>query len=79
MMRAHLIALVGGFVALIALAYFALLAARPEAFAHILLRRGYEQRGWTEQRLTIRVRALGVLGGVVALAAILLAIVRFVG
>jgi hypothetical protein len=73
------IALLGAFVALLAGAYFATFALKPQPIARILMRRGYEQRGWTEERLTSRVRLLGSLGVILALAAILLAIVKFVG
>ena len=79
MSRLQGIALFGAFVALLAGAYFAMFALKPQPIAHILMRRGYEQRGWTEQRLAGRVRFLGALGVVLALAAILLAIVKFVG
>ena len=74
-----MIAVLGGVLEAVALAYFLLLAAKPKPFARILLRRGYEGRGWTEKRLSARVRLIGVVGAVIALAAILLAIVRFVG
>jgi hypothetical protein len=79
MSRAQVLAILGGVLALLVLAYFVLMAARPEPFGRILLARGYEEKGWTEQRLTARVRLLGVVGVVLALAAILLAIVKFVG
>jgi hypothetical protein len=65
--------------ALIALAYFTFIAARPAAFARVLLHRGYEAKGWTEQRLATRVRLLGTLGAGLALAGIVLAIVKIVG
>jgi hypothetical protein len=77
--RTQMIAVLGGVLEAVALAYFVLFAARPEPIARILLRRGYEQRGWTEARLASRVRLIGVLGAVVALAAILLAIAKFIG
>jgi hypothetical protein len=79
MNRAQVIALIGVFVGVIAAAYFGFLAANPEPVARILLRRGYEKRGWTEERLAKRVRSLCTVGVVLALAAILLAIVKFVG
>lgn len=79
MTRARLIGALGGLVAALVLAYFALLAAKPRPLARILLRRGYEDRGWTEQRLAARIRVLGVAGVLVALAAILLAVAKFVG
>ena len=79
MSRVQSVAVLAGFLAAIALAYFGLIAAKPRPLARVLLHRGYEQRGWNEQRLALRLRLLGVLGAVLALAAILLAIVRFVG
>jgi len=77
--RVQIISIVGVIVALSAGAYFALFAVKPLPLARIMLRRGYEKRGWTEQRLAGRVRFFGVLGVILALAAILLAIVKFVG
>jgi len=77
--RAQIISIVGVIVALAAGAYFALFAVKPLPLARIMMRGGYEKRGWTEQRLAGRVRFFGVLGVVLALAAILLAIVKFVG
>jgi hypothetical protein len=79
MNRAQIIALMGVFVGVIAGAYFWFLATNPGPVARILLRRGYEERGWTEERLAKRVRSLCTLGVVLALGAILLAIVKFVG
>ena len=79
MSRVQIISIVGVIVALSAGAYFALFAVKPLPLARIMMRRGYEKRGWTEQRLAGRVRFFGVLGVILALAAILLAIVKFVG
>jgi len=79
MTRSHAFVAFAGVLAALAFAYFSLMVARPDALARVLLRRGYEARGWTEVRLATRVRLLGVLGALVALAAILLAIVRIVG
>ena len=78
MSRSQLFAALAGVVAAVVFAYFALMAGRPDALARVLLRRGNEAKGWTEERLSIRVRLLGILGAFVALAAILLAIVRIV-
>jgi len=77
--RTHAIAVLGGLLEAVVLAYFVLLAAKPEPIARILLRRGYQERGWTEQRLAGRVRLIGILGAAVALAAIVLAVAKFVG
>ena len=79
MSRSQLIAAFGGVIAAVALAYFVLIAAKPRPLARILLRRGYEERGWNEGRLVLRLRLLGVVGSALALAAIVLAIVKFVG
>jgi len=79
MSRSQGFAAFAGVLALLALAYFGLMIAQPAALARVLLRRGYEAKGWTEQRLAVRMRILGILGGLVALAGILLAIVRIVG
>jgi hypothetical protein len=79
MSRGHMFLLMGGFVAAIVAAYFAFLAANPGMVARVLMHRGYEQRGWTEERLSKRVRVLSLIGAVLAVAAILLAIVKFVG
>ena len=79
MNREHLIGGIGVFVGIVAFAYFALIASKPESLARVLLRRGYEARGWNEARLAFRLRLIGIAGAVVALAAILLAIVKFVG
>ena len=79
MSRSQAFAAFAGVLAAFALAYFALMIAKQDAMARVLLRRGYEAKGWTEERLTVRVRILGVAGATVALAGILLAIVRIVG
>ena len=79
MNRARLIGGIGVFVGIVAFAYFALIASQPGSLARVLLRRGYEARGWTEARLSVRLRLVGIAGATVALAAILLAIVKFVG
>ena len=79
MSRTQVLSVLAGVLAAVALAYFAFLGARPAPLAQILLRRGYEETGWTEQRLAARVRLLGVVGCTAALAAIVLAIVKFVG
>lgn len=62
--------------AAIALAYFVLIVRSAPTFADVLLRRGYEARGWNRERLSARLRLLGVIGAVVAAAAIVLAFWR---
>jgi hypothetical protein len=79
MTHTQLIDVVAGGLSAIVLAYFALMVAKPEALARVLLHRGYDARGWNEPRLAARLRVLGVVGAVAASAAILLAIVKFVG
>jgi hypothetical protein len=76
--RSQVIFLLAGLAEVLVGAYFVLLAAKPEPIARILMRRGYEKRGWTEKRLAGRVRLIGVVGAVLALAAILLAIAKFI-
>ena len=78
MSRPALMALLG-VLALVALAYFALVAWRAEALAAVLLRGGYEARGWTQERLATRLRILGVIGVVVAVAAVAVAVSKMVG
>ena len=79
MNHAHLVGVLCGVLAVIAAAYFALLAARPDPLARVLLSRGYADRGWNPQRLALRIRALGLAGVVLAGAAIVLAVKVFVG
>ena len=65
--------------ALVAMAYFAYVAWRADALAEVLMRRGYEARGWTQPRLSARMRLLGIVGVLVALAAVALAVSKMVG
>ena len=64
--------------ALVALLYFSLVVSRAQELASVLMRRGYEARGWTLARLAARLRLLGVVGVVVALAAIAVAVMKIV-
>ena len=64
---------------LVALAYFALVVWRAEALAAVLMRRGYEARGWTQARLTSRLRLLGVVGVVIAVVAVVIAVTKIIG
>jgi hypothetical protein len=64
---------------LVALAYFVFMVWRADGLAEVLLRRGYEQRGWTRERLAARLRVLGIVGILVALGAIGVAVVKMVG
>ena len=77
MIRAHIIAILCIVLALVALAYFVFVFVRSDVFARVLLRRGYEKKGWTEPRLAVRIKMLGAVGALVALAAILLALSTF--
>ena len=67
------------FLEFVALAYFALMIWRAEALAAVLLRRGYEARGWTLTRLARRLRLLGVVGAIVALIAVAVAVAKVFG
>ncbi len=40
--------------ALVAMAYFVYMIRRADALADVLMRRGYEARGWTQKRLSAR-------------------------
>jgi hypothetical protein len=77
--RQQIVAVLGMVLGGVVLAYFWLLAAKPEPLARILLRQRYQDTGWTEQRMVARVRLLGIVGIVSALAVILLAIFKFIG
>ena len=79
MSHAHLVGVVCGVLAVIAAAYFVLLAARPDPLARVLLSRGYADRGWDQQRLALRIRLMGLAGVVLAGAAIVLAVKVFIG
>jgi hypothetical protein len=75
--KSPLIAVLGTGLGLVVLAYFAFMTWKSPALARILLRRGHGADDWSEQRLTTRLRVLGVAGMSVSAAAILLAITRF--
>ena len=79
MTRVQIIGMLCGLLAAVALAYFAVLAARPQPIASILLSRGYGERGWTQHRLAGRVRLLASAGALLAAAGIVLAVKLFVG
>ena len=68
-----------GVLELVALAYFALVIWRADALAAVLLRGGYAARGWTEPRMASRLRLLGVVGVVVAIAAVVIAVTKVIG
>jgi len=74
--KSPLIPVILGVLALVALAYFALIAWRADEFAAALLHRGWDKRGWTQPRLALRLRLVGVAGVVVAVAAVGLAVFR---
>ena len=78
MSRPALMALLG-VLALVALAYFALIVWRAESLAAVLLRGGYGARGWTQARLVSRLRLLGAVGVIAALAAVVVAVSKIVG
>lgn len=64
---------------LVALAYFAYVIWRAEGLASILMRGGYEARGWTQPKLASRLRLLGIVGVVVAVAAMGIAAMKAFG
>ena len=64
---------------LVALAYFAFMIWRAEGLATILMRGGYEARGWTQEKLASRLRMLGIIGVVVAVAAMGIAATKALG
>jgi len=67
-----------GALELVALAYFAFVIWRAEALAAVLLKRGYQSRGWTQPRLAFRLRLLGIAGVVLAIAAMVIAVMKVV-
>lgn len=67
------------FLAAVAAVYFALVVWRASRLAIVLLHRGYADRGWNEERLARRVKALGVTGLSMSVLAMALAILRLVG
>lgn len=67
------------FLAAIAVAYFALVVWRAGTLSGVLLRRGYADKGWTEERLTKRVRLLGVVGLSLSVITLLGAFMRLIG
>ena len=68
------IMVVMGVLELVALVYFALIIRHAEPLAVVLLRRGYEARGWTLARLAARLRLIGVVGAAIAIIAVGIAI-----
>lgn len=78
-MKSTVVPVILGLLALVALAYFALIAWRAEEFAGALLHRGWDKRGWTQPRLALRLRLIGIAGVAVAVAAVGLAVFRALG
>jgi hypothetical protein len=69
-----------GVLAAVAGAYFGFLAWKARPMARVLLTRGsWKARGWSESGLALLLRALGIAGVLVALAAISLVVVRLRG
>jgi hypothetical protein len=64
---------------LVALGYFAFMVWRAEGLATILMRGGYEARGWTQARLASRLRLLGIVGIIAAVAAMVIAATKAFG
>ncbi len=78
-MSSPVVPVILGVLALVAAAYFALIAWRADSFASALLHRGWAEKGWTQARLTARLRVLGVVGVLVSLGAMGLAVFRALG
>ena len=70
------IMVVMGVLELVAFVYFALIIRHAESLAGVLLRRGYEARGWTGARLASRLRLIGIVGAAVAIAGVGFAVVK---
>jgi hypothetical protein len=64
---------------LVALAYFAFVIWRADGLATILLRSRYSERGWTQARMTSRLRLLGSVGVAVAVVTAGIAVTKMVG
>ena len=79
MSRGVLVPLMLGVLALVAFAYFALIAWRAGRFAEALLHRGYEAKGVSPATMTARMRLLGIAGCAVSGAALVLAVMRATG
>jgi hypothetical protein len=65
--------------AAVAGAYFVVVAWRADVLARLLLRRGWDQRGWSEPGLTLGVRVLGVAGAALGFAGTALAVAHLLG
>lgn len=57
-------------------AYFGVVMWRASSLSGVLLRAGYEEKGWTLPRLTARIRLVGVLGCGLSLTALVVSLVR---
>ncbi len=68
-----------GFLAVVAGAYFAFIAWKAAPLARVLLARGWKERGWSETGLSLMLRALGILGLLIALAGIAIVVTRLRG
>jgi hypothetical protein len=64
---------------LVILGYFALLAVSPRPISRVLMSRGYESQGWTEDRLAKRVRVLASVGAAIAVVALVGIVWRLIG
>jgi hypothetical protein len=70
--------LLAGLAALAGL-YFALFVWRAHTLAGVLLHRGWAERGWTEPRLALGLRILGLAGVALAIVAVVMAMSRAIG
>ena len=77
MTRAQMIGSLCGLLTAVALAYFAVLFTQPQPIARILMSRGYADRGWTQERLAGRIRALAAVGALIAATGIVLSVKLF--
>ena len=64
---------------LVAMAYFALMIWRAPTFADVLLEHGYQERGWTAEKLARRIRLLAGVGAALGLVGLAVALVRLFG
>lgn len=67
-----LLAVVSGVAAL----YFGVVLWRAASLAGVLMRTGYEEKGWTAPRLAARIRFVGIAGCVLSVVALVVSLVR---
>ena len=67
-----LLAVVSGVAAL----YFGVVVWRASSLAGVLMRTGYEEKGWSGPRLAARIRFVGITGCAVSVVALVVSLVR---